>query len=144
MIDDKYPVKSHFIPKQDYVEVDESKDSTSLLELLKQIIKPKPQIKFIHLSNPDFYPAYISERENKQPGISKEIDLLNKKGSPHGLPFSTTATPPTTARLIDNERTCLLFNQSRHTACLQQAGRTSKVIPCTPVLLYQHHFSGFS
>lgn len=60
MIKDEYLVNTHYTPKQDYIEIEEPK---TIIEILKCILKPQPQIKHIHLSNPDFYPAYVSERE---------------------------------------------------------------------------------
>lgn len=62
MIDEKYQSKSHYIPAQDYIEKEEV---NSIVGILKSIIKPRPVIKHIQLSNPDFYPAYKDEMERR-------------------------------------------------------------------------------
>lgn len=75
MMEDEYPVNSHYIPKQDYIEKEEVK---SWFGLLKRIINPQPAIKVVHLSNPDFYPAYKSEREERF-RAEKEVKELREE-----------------------------------------------------------------
>lgn len=63
MTEEEYPIRSHFTPKQNDQNIENN--NNSIISVIKQILKPQTKIEYIRVSGPDFYPAYISERDSR-------------------------------------------------------------------------------